>query len=308
MRTFTRFVQVPRESKRQLEWLGLRRYFGRQTASPARTSLNYGVLVTVCAVATFLSCALFSDQRADSLISPRNVLAEQPRSMELSTKGGEVLYVHDKLMQVAKSNSGVAVLRFVECRHYPKEHMKLAQVGLTSAGNAVLRLIAGDRCLFAPKSPVLDAQEYQQPRRSGFGFQPEPANHHLTDYQRYACEKFGSACPIALAIQLAENPAGACEVYHYNSSDGSLDWGYFQINTVHLTRRGLNLRDLLDCKANIDFAYQLFREEGFEAWTTYVNGAYRRYLFNRNVERAPLIALEIKSMEGGFLRSGADAF
>ena len=42
--------------------------------------------------------------------------------------------------------------------------------------------------------------------------------------------------------------------------DGTLDWGYFQINTVHLERPGLNLRDLLDCKANIDFAYQLYTE------------------------------------------------
>jgi hypothetical protein len=54
-----------------------------------------------------------------------------------------------------------------------------------------------------------------------------------------------------LAIQRAENPAGKCEIYHYNS-DGTLDWEYFQINTVHLKRAGLNLRDLLDCKANID--------------------------------------------------------
>jgi hypothetical protein len=81
-----------------------------------------------------------------------------------------------------------------------------------------------------------------------------------------------------LAIQYAENARGACEIYHYNSSDGTLDWGYFQINTAHLKRRGLNLRDLLDCKANIDFAYQLYRVEGFTPWTTYTSGEYRRYL------------------------------
>ena len=75
----------------------------------------------------------------------------------------------------------------------------------------------------------------------------------------------------------AENPRGACEIYHYNT-DGTLDWGYFQINTVHLKRAGVNLRDLLDCKANIDFAYQLYRERGFEPWTTYTSGLYRNYL------------------------------
>jgi hypothetical protein len=100
----------------------------------------------------------------------------------------------------------------------------------------------------------------------------------LTAYQQYACLKFGSACRVALAIQRAENPDGKCETYHYNS-DGTLDWGYFQINTVHLKRPGLNLRDLLDCRANIDFAYQLYSErQSFSAWSAYNNGTYRKFL------------------------------
>jgi hypothetical protein len=101
--------------------------------------------------------------------------------------------------------------------------------------------------------------------------------HRLTAYQQYACNKFGSACRIALAVQRAENQRGDCEIYHHNT-DGTLDWGYFQINTVHLKRPGLNLRDLLDCKANIDFAYQLYAERGFQPWSTYNNGAYLKYL------------------------------
>ena len=107
--------------------------------------------------------------------------------------------------------------------------------------------------------------------------QSDQFNHRLTAYQQYACNKFGSACRIALAVQRAENPRGDCEIYHYNS-DGTLDWGYFQINTVHLKRSGVNLRDLLDCKANIDFAYQLYTEKGFEPWTTYRTGAYLEFL------------------------------
>lgn len=102
--------------------------------------------------------------------------------------------------------------------------------------------------------------------------------HPLSAWQEYACRQFGPDCRLALAIQRAENPLGKCEVYHYNS-DGTLDWGYFQINTVHLRRPDLNLRDLLDCKANIDFAYQLFQEQhGFTAWSTFNNGKYRQFL------------------------------
>jgi hypothetical protein len=102
--------------------------------------------------------------------------------------------------------------------------------------------------------------------------------HRLSAWQQYTCRKFGSDCRVALAIQRAENPQGKCEIYHYNS-DGTLDWGYFQINTVHLERPGLNLRDLLDCKANIDFAFQLYQEKhGFTPWSTFKDGKYLQFL------------------------------
>jgi hypothetical protein len=123
---------------------------------------------------------------------------------------------------------------------------------------------------------VLAARESDQAALA----QADQYGHRLTAYQQYACNKFGAACRIALAVQRAENPRGACEIYHYNS-DGTLDWGYFQINTVHLKRPGVNLRSLLDCKANIDFAYQLYIERGFEPWSTYKNGAYRQFLRQR---------------------------
>lgn len=110
------------------------------------------------------------------------------------------------------------------------------------------------------------------------GAQADQQGKRLSAWQQYACTKFGRDCRIALAIQRAENAQGKCEIYHYNS-DGSLDWGYFQINTVHLHRSDLNLRDLLDCKANIDFAYTLYVEKGgFTPWSTYNSGKYRQFL------------------------------
>jgi hypothetical protein len=125
------------------------------------------------------------------------------------------------------------------------------------------------------RSPLVFAPR-TSPEISGEA-QADQFGHRLTAYQQYACNKFGAACRIALAVQRAENPRGVCEIYHYNT-DGTLDWGYFQINTVHLKRPGLNLRDLLDCKANIDFAYQLYTERGFDPWSTYKNGAYLKFL------------------------------
>jgi hypothetical protein len=126
------------------------------------------------------------------------------------------------------------------------------------------------------QSPVVIAHRIRTSNAAGA--QMDQNGRPLTAYQQYVCEKFGPDCRLALAIQRAENPQGRCEIYHYNSN-GTLDWGYFQINTVHLHRPGLNLRDLLDCRANIDFAYQLYLEKGgFTPWSTYNSGAYRRFL------------------------------
>jgi hypothetical protein len=156
-------------------------------------------------------------------------------------------------------------------------------VFLVAVAAAFAILILRDRYTFSLQSPV--KIHFQWPlvvaaKTSGedaIEAQADQFGHRLTAYQQYACNKFGTACRVALAIQRAENPRGACEIYHYNTN-GTLDWGYFQINTVHLKRIGLNLRDLLDCRANIDFAYQLYRERGFEAWSTYNDGTYRKFL------------------------------
>ena len=156
---------------------------------------------------------------------------------------------------------------------------------LLAAGTGVAGVVLQSQYTFTLQSPVRLRFQWPlviAPRDSAEetgAAQADQSGRRLTAYQQYACNKFGPVCRVALAIQRAENPRGACEIYHYNT-DGTLDWGYFQINTVHLKRVGVNLRDLLDCKANIDFAYQLYTERGFEPWTTYNSGAYRQYLRN----------------------------
>ena len=154
---------------------------------------------------------------------------------------------------------------------------------LSAAGISVAAVVVQAQYTFTLQSPLRIRFQWPlvvapriSPEEAGAA-QADQLGHRLTAYQQYACNKFGSACRIALAVQRAENPRGACEIYHYNT-DGTLDWGYFQINTVHLKRAGVNLRDLLDCKANIEFAYQLYTERGFEPWTTFNSGAYRQFL------------------------------
>jgi hypothetical protein len=156
---------------------------------------------------------------------------------------------------------------------------------LLAAGTGVAAVVLRAQYTFTLQSPLRIRFQWPlaiTPRTSeeeAGAAQGDQSGRRLTAHQQYACNKFGQACRIALAVQRAENARGACEVYHYNT-DGTLDWGYFQINTVHLKRAGVNLRDLLDCKANIDFAYQLYTERGFEPWSTFNSGAYRQFLRN----------------------------
>ena len=245
-----------------------------------------GLLAAILAMP--FSAALTSQRTVSNRIADENGSPFPEDS--LPTDDG-LLYVHQKLMQTTVSNSGAPVLRFVDCRHYAEAHTKVVQVGVTPDGRPMFRFVAGNYCLFTataaasagPKSVELNLPSIREdtPRPvKNAKFETKRINGGLTPYQRYACEKFGTACGIALAIQAAENPSGECEIYHYNSN-GTLDWGYFQINTVHLRRPGVNLRDLLDCKKNIDYAYQLFRESGFEPWTTYTTGEYQRFLSPR---------------------------
>jgi len=169
-------------------------------------------------------------------------------------------------------------------QHYPSNRARLAAVLLLPAlaASAAIGFLL-DRYTLSLQSPV--RIHFQSPlvislrssSEEAAGAKADQKGRRLTAWQEYACLKFGPQCRVALAIQRAENPRGACEIYHYNS-DGTLDWGYFQINTVHLRRPGLNLHDLLDCKANIDFAYVLYQERGFAPWSTYNNGAYRNFL------------------------------
>jgi hypothetical protein len=172
--------------------------------------------------------------------------------------------------------------------HYPPIRARLAAVLLFLA--MVASVAVGfllDRYTFSLQLPVrIHLQSplvisLRSPSEEAAAAEADQKGRRLTAYQQYACLKFGSACRVALAIQHAENPKGACETYHYNS-DGTLDWGYFQINTVHLQRPGLNLRSLLDCKANIDFAYVLYQERGFAPWTTYNSGAYLKFLHGKH--------------------------
>ena len=103
----------------------------------------------------------------------------------------------------------------------------------------------------------------------------------LTSEQQYLCNKFGADCKTALAVQKAENGSGNCEAINWSNKNQTLDIGYMQINTLYVNKNIFKPSQLFDCKKNIDAAYEIYKSwKGFGAWTTYNNGAYKKFLIN----------------------------
>lgn len=86
----------------------------------------------------------------------------------------------------------------------------------------------------------------------------------------YICSKAWD-CKIAVAVARAEsglNPnrlsySGCCK-------------GVFQIHSVHIAK--FNGVSMYDTHKNIDVAYQIYSEQGWQPWEAYTNGSYLKYL------------------------------
>src|SRR3984893_18886366 len=98
---------------------------------------------------------LSHSQSSDFTVVKEERDAPLPAEQNLVIDDG-ALWVHKKMMQVRTSTSGIPVLRFVECRHYPKDKMKLVQVGITQAGTPLLRFVPGDYCVLSASAPTTE--------------------------------------------------------------------------------------------------------------------------------------------------------
>lgn len=86
---------------------------------------------------------------------------------------------------------------------------------------------------------------------------------------------FGKDADTAIAITLCENHDHNPNTEHINDN-GTVDHGIFQINSIHEARfKGKSMNDV---DANIQVAYDIYKEQGFTPWTTYVSGCYKKYL------------------------------
>lgn len=78
---------------------------------------------------------------------------------------------------------------------------------------------------------------------------------------------------MALAISQAENGTHQCDRVSKPNSNGTVDTGVFQINSIH-SKKG----NLKDCKDNIRVAYEIFKASNWNAWSVYKNKKYIKFL------------------------------
>jgi hypothetical protein len=83
-----------------------------------------------------------------------------------------------------------------------------------------------------------------------------------------------------MAIMQAEN--NSCNPGKNNAglnSDGSVDYGLFQVNSVHSDLVSGNLSALYDPATNVKVAYAIYSGANkWHSWSTYNSGKYLTYL------------------------------
>lgn len=83
--------------------------------------------------------------------------------------------------------------------------------------------------------------------------------------------------PVMAAIASAESSSGTNLYGDYeNGQPTSIGW--WQIHNVNWATLGVNEQELLDPATNAWAAVQIWKRQGLGAWTTFTNGAYKKYL------------------------------
>lgn len=81
---------------------------------------------------------------------------------------------------------------------------------------------------------------------------------------------------VATAIMQAES---GCNPTAYNeNTNGSVDRGLFQVNSVHGDKVQYNFAALFNPSTNISIAYRIYQSSGWSAWSAYNNGRYAQFL------------------------------
>lgn len=94
-----------------------------------------------------------------------------------------------------------------------------------------------------------------------------------TDVEKYIYEVFGME-NYKVAIAIAKSESGLREDAIGVNSNGSVDIGIFQINSVHYKKAECQLKDIVTIKGNVDCAYKIYQDSGWNPWVVFQTGAF----------------------------------
>lgn len=105
---------------------------------------------------------------------------------------------------------------------------------------------------------------------------PELAD--LTPIEQRICEKWGMYdCQVAIAVAKHEGLNHPIDSWNINTN-GTIDVGYFRINSVHFNQPGCSLAEVITEEGNLNCAYQIWEAQGWTPWVAYTNGNYLKSL------------------------------
>lgn len=107
-----------------------------------------------------------------------------------------------------------------------------------------------------------------------------PKTKASTPIEEYICQKWGVwDCQTAIAVAKAEGMNHPADGFNINTN-GTIDVGYFRINSIHFKKAGCSLKEIVDPYKNVDCAFSIYESQGrsWTAWVAFNNGSFKKYL------------------------------
>lgn len=96
----------------------------------------------------------------------------------------------------------------------------------------------------------------------------------LTDTEKIILRVFGER-NFQVARAVAKEESGLREDAFHANTNGTIDIGIFQINSAHFSKEGCSLKELVVAESNIECAYSLWEDQGWNPWVVWQTGAFK---------------------------------
>lgn len=107
---------------------------------------------------------------------------------------------------------------------------------------------------------------------------PEPLQAPRNTSCAEEVRKYSWPHNVAHAVMMAES-RGNSQVVNHNLRTGDHSVGCFQVNILgKLAKNRPSESELKKPHVNVEFAYRMWAREGWNPWSAYKNGSYRKYL------------------------------